>query len=110
MDLTNLWEETIKELEENGFSWSDVQKIGTKEGFIPKMYFQQFAKNYNYFSGYGVEYVPLDLVIEGTGFRMVRKEYDGSEWWHIILFESFINSNKVIKGKDLKKLFRDPTQ
>ncbi len=110
MGIVNLWEETIEVLKENGFKWENVYSIGTKEGFIPKEVFHQFAKKYNYDNGYGIEYVPLDLVIEGKGFRLVRKEYDGSEWWNIIKFENGINIYDRISNKDFKMMFRDTSK
>ena len=107
MSIVNLWEETIEVLKENGFKWKDVYSIGTKKGFIQKGVFYQFAKKYNYDNGYGIEYVPSDLVIEGEGFRLVRGEYDGSEWWDIIKFESGINIYDEINKEDLLKIFRN---
>ena len=101
MGIVNLWEETIEVLKENGFKWENVYSIGTKEGFIPKEVFHQFAKKYNYDNGYGIEYVPLDLIIEGKGFRLIRREYDGSEWWDYIPLENFIGNKKL---KNIKVL------
>lgn len=107
MSIINLWEETVEVLKENGLKWENVYSIGTKEGFIPKEVFHQFAKKYNYDNGYGYEYVPIDLVIEGEGFRLVREEYDGSEWWKVIKFTSDINIHNRISKKDMLKMFRD---
>ena len=110
MSSINLWEETIEVLKENDLEWEDVYSIGTKEGFTPKEVFRQFAKKYNYDNGYGIEYVPLGLVIEGKGFRMVREEYDGAEWWKVIKFESSINIYDRISNKDFKMMFRDTSK
>lgn len=110
MGIINLWEEIVEVLKENGFKWEDVYSIGTKEGFIPRGIFKMFAKKYNYDNGYGIEYVPTDLVIEGKGFRLVRKEYDGSEWWDVIRFESSINIHNRIDRKSITKIFRDTSK
>lgn len=34
-------------------------------------------------------------MIEGKGFRLVRGEYDGSEWWDYIPLENFIGNKKL---------------
>lgn len=107
MGIINLWEETVGVLEENGLKWENVYSIGTEDGFIPKEVFHQFAKKYNYDNGYGIEYVPVDLVIEGKGFRLIRQKYDGSEWWKVIKFTSNINIHDRISKKDMLKMFRD---
>ncbi len=101
MGIINLWEETVGVLEENGLKWENVYSIGTEDGFIPKEVFHQFAKKYNYDNGYGIEYVPVDLVIEGKGFRLIRQKYDGSEWWDYIPLENFIGNKKL---KNIKVL------
>ena len=107
MSIINLWEETIEFLEENNYTWEDVIRIGNNEGYINKSDFEKFAKNYNYDNGYGVEYIPLNLIIEGKGFRMFREEYDGSEWWRIMYMDSIINTTENIKFEDLKNVFRE---
>lgn len=104
MGIINLWEKTVGVFEENGLKWENVYSIGTEDGFIPKEVFHQFAKKYNYDNGYGIEYVPVDLIIEGKGFRMIRGEYDGSEWWKYIKLD-FIIGNKELK--DIKVLSID---
>lgn len=106
MSIINLWEETIEFLEENNYTWEDVIRIGNNEGYIKKSDFKKFAKNYNYDNGYGIEYVPLDLIIEGKGFKMFRGEYDGSEWWRI-MYTNSVNTTKNIKFEDLKTIFRE---
>lgn len=106
MSIINLWEETIEFLEENNYTWEDVIRISNNEGYIKKSDFKKFAENYNYDNGYGIEYVPLDLIIEGKGFKMFRGEYDGSEWWRI-MYTNSVNTTKNIKFEDLKTIFRE---
>lgn len=105
--IINLWTETIEFLEENNYTWEDVISIGSEEGYIKKSDFKKFAENYNYDNGYGVEYIPLNLIIEGRGFKMFRGEYDGSEWWRIMYTNSIIDTTKNIKFEDLKTIFRE---
>lgn len=93
----NLWTETIETLRINGEEWEDVIRIGTREGFIKKELFRELARDTNYDDGYGASKIAEDLIIEGKGFRMVRREYDGSEWWDYIPLENFIG-NEELKG------------
>ena len=111
MSLTNLWKETMEDLENNGLNWSNVIKIGIGDSFISKNDFQQFAKNYDYYNYYdsdNIDCVPLDLIIEGKDFKMIREKCDGYEGWKVIFFKSFIDDNEVIKFENLNKLFKDP--
>ena len=94
-DLRNLWEETIETLKENKKTWEDVLRIGTKNGYIKKELFKKLARETNYDNGYGASNVAEDLIIEGKGFRLVRGEYDGSEWWDYIPLENFIGNKKL---------------
>ena len=93
----NLWVETIETLRVNRKEWEDVLRIGTKEGYIEKELFRKLARDTDYDDGYGASKVAEDLIIEGKGFRMVRGEYDGSEWWNFIVLENFIG-NKELKN------------
>lgn len=93
----NLWTETIETLRVNRKEWEDVLRIGTKEGYIEKELFRKLARDTDYDDGYGASKVAEDLIIEGKGFRMVRGEYDGSEWWNFIVLENFIG-NKELKN------------
>ena len=100
-DLVNLWEETIEVLENEGNSWEDVIRVGTEDGYIDKDLFKKLAKETNYDNGYGAVEIAEDLIIEGKGFRMIRGEYDGSEWWDYILLENFIGNEEL---KDIRVL------
>lgn len=94
-DLRNFWEETIGVLEDEGKTWEDVIRVGIKKGYIEKELFKKLAKETNYDYGYGASKIAEDLIIEGKGFRLVRGEYDGSEWWDYIPLENFIGNKKL---------------
>lgn len=94
-DLQNLWKETLESLEVKGKTWGDVLRVGTEKGYIKKELFEKLAKETNYDNGYGASKIAEDLIIEGKKFRMVRKEYDGSEWWSYIPLESFIDNKEL---------------
>ena len=91
----NLWTETIKTLRTNGKEWEDVLRVGTKEGYISKELYKKLSRETDYDNGYGASKVAEDLMIEGKGFRLVRGEYDGSEWWDYIPLENFIGNKKL---------------
>lgn len=100
----NLWVETIETLRINGKEWKDVLKVGTKEGYISKELFEKLAKETDYYDGFGACEIAEDLIIEGKGFRMIRGEYDGSEWWKYIRLDFIIGNKKL---KDIKVLSID---
>lgn len=79
----NLWKETLEIIENNGRKFDDVTLIHGKEFAITKEQFLELA-NVDYDNGYGGVEVAEDLVIEGKDFYMLRKTYDGSEWWEFI--------------------------
>lgn len=101
MGIINLWEETIETLKINGKDWEDVLRVGTEEGYINKYLFRKLAKETDYDNGYGASKIAEDLIIEGKGFRLIRREYDGSEWWDYIPLENFIGNKKL---KNIKVL------
>jgi hypothetical protein len=78
--MKNLWEETIKELKDNGKNFDDVVAICGRKFQISK---EDFIRHSNtiYDSGYGASEVAEDLLIVGNDFWLERHEYDGSEWW-----------------------------
>lgn len=93
--IMNLWEETVETLKMNGKSWEDVLRIGTREGYISKELYKKLSKETDYDNGYGSSKIAEDLMIEGKGFRLVRGEYDGSEWWDYVTLENFIGNKKL---------------
>lgn len=79
--MTNLWEETLRELGTYGKTFKDVKYIQGSDFGITKENFEQVAKKSDYDSGFGCAEVAEDLVIVGDSWWLERHEYDGSEWW-----------------------------
>lgn len=79
--MTNLWEETLRELATYGKRFKDVKYIQGSDFGITKENFEQVAKKSDYYSGFGGAEVAEDLVIVGDSWWLERHEYDGSEWW-----------------------------
>lgn len=79
--MTNLWEETLRELATYGKTFKDVKYIQGSDFAITKENFEQVAKKSEYYSGFGTAKVAEDLVIVGDVWWLERHEYDGSEWW-----------------------------
>lgn len=79
--MSNLWEETIEFLKENGKTFEDVLFIQGEDFKVTKENFEIVAKKTNYDSGFGAQHVATDLVLVGDGWWIERAEYDGSEWW-----------------------------
>lgn len=80
--MTNLLEETIKCLEENGKRQEDVLWVGSRSyAFESWEDFAKIASKTDYSAGYGAEEIATDLVVVGFDFWLERHEYDGSEWW-----------------------------
>lgn len=91
-DMRSLYEETIRSLSMDGYSWEDVDWVGSREFEIPKEDFINLAKKTFYDSGFGWQQVAKDLVIvmkDSSWYS--RYEYDGSERW---------THNKVISKPD----------
>lgn len=76
----NLREETLNCLERHGKSSQDVVAVCGLEFSIPWDNFISLADT-DYDNGFGGEEVACDLKIIGKDFVMVRRGYDGSEWW-----------------------------
>ena len=79
--MTNLWEETLKILDENGKTFDDVLFIQGNDFQITKGNFEEVAKKSDYYSGYGAQHIAKDLVLVGEDWWIERNEYDGMEWW-----------------------------
>ena len=77
--MSNLLTETKQILEVNGKNIFDILWYGTEE-FVVSSDIQKLF-DFEYDDGYGIEEIPLDLVLVGEDFWMERHEYDGSEWW-----------------------------
>lgn len=79
--MDNLWNETIRVLNDNKLSWDDVLYVACSDFLITKENFEEIAKVTNYDDGFGGTDVAEDLVIIGDNWWLSREEYDGSEWW-----------------------------
>ena len=84
--MANLWKETIAVLEANGKNWNDVIQIGGKSFYISKDNYEEVALMTNYDNGYGAAEIARDLELVGSDFKLIRSEYDGSEWFDFISF------------------------
>lgn len=95
--MTNLWEETIKTLSENGKTFDDVLFIQGDDFGITKENFEEVAKKSDYYAGYGSAKVAGDLVLVGEGWWLERFEYDGAEGWSFKETPIRINETKEVK-------------
>lgn len=95
--MTNLWDETIQKLSDNGKVFEDVRYIQGTDFKITKENFEQVAKKTDYYAGYGSAKVAGDLVLVGDGWWLERHEYDGAENWRFKENPSEINETKEIK-------------
>lgn len=79
--MTNLLEETLKVLADNGKTPDDVEWVGSVSfGWFSWDDFAGLA-NKTYNSGFGGQEVASDLVVAGKNWWLERHDYDGSEWW-----------------------------
>lgn len=95
--MTNLWEETIKYLNENEKTFDDVLFIQGNDFGITKGNFEEIAKKSDYYAGYGSAKVAEDLVLVGKGWWLERFEYDGAECWHFKTNPEQINETKEVE-------------
>lgn len=94
--MTNLWEETLRELATYGKTFKDVKYIQGSDFAITKENFEQVAKKSEYYSGFGTAKVAEDLVIVGDVWWLERHEYDGSECWEYKETPKQINEVKEV--------------
>lgn len=79
--LRNFLEETIKCLQDNGKSPSEVLWVGDRLiGYFTWDDFKDVA-NIEYDPGFGSAEINDQIIIVGDNWWMERQEYDGSEWW-----------------------------
>lgn len=74
--------ETRDKLERYGYNVDDIAWCGSRDFEVPIAEFFEFADRITYNAGYGINFIPLDIIIvmkDGSWFE--RREYDGSEWW-----------------------------
>lgn len=79
----NLVKETIEDVKENGYSESDIEWVGSKDGKYGMSWdsFKKAFEKIEYDCGYGHQEVARDLVVVGNGWWLERSEYDGAEGW-----------------------------
>jgi hypothetical protein len=82
LDVTNLLDETLHTLQKNGKAPEDVLWVGSADGEF-SLPWDDFARiaDVEYYSGFGANEVPTDLVVVGATWWLSRWEYDGSEGW-----------------------------
>lgn len=80
--MTNLLEETLNVLAQNGKTKDDVRWVGSADGSyaIPWAEFERIA-NVEHADGFGWAEVNEALVVVGDDWHLQRREYDGREWW-----------------------------
>ena len=80
--MSNLLQETLECLQENGKSPKDVLWVGSSNGEYA-ISWGNFSKiaDFEYDDGYGGQEIVSDLVIVGDTWWLERGEYDGAEWW-----------------------------
>jgi hypothetical protein len=79
----NFLTETRQCLESQGLNESDIVFIGTNDS-ESSCTWEEFCvmADYEYDNGFGAQVICDDLtMLFRDGTRMVRLEYDGSEWW-----------------------------
>jgi len=79
--MTNLLQETVAALHENGKTTQNVLQVQLRDKACSWNSFAEMASVFNYNASYGIAYVNLDLIVIGKGWWLERGEYDGSEWW-----------------------------
>ena len=103
-ELVNLFAELELVLAQNGKIWSDVRAVGSADGFIDLVRFKQLAEATDYDNDWGLYEVPLDLRVELDDMVLVRREYDGKEWWEAVKFR-LVNLNRELDVKRLKDAY-----
>lgn len=78
--MKNLLEETLECVRSSGHSTDDIDWIGTFEYTV-----DLDALDVEYDDDFGCVEIAEDLcVFFDDGSRLVRREYDGSEWWEFV--------------------------
>ena len=103
-ELVNLFAELELILAQNGKIWSDVRAVGSSDGFIDLAKFKHLAEAIDYDNDWGLYEVPLDLRVELDDMVLVRREYDGKEWWEAVKFR-LVNLNYELDVKRLKDAY-----
>lgn len=78
-----LVKETIGIIKEEGYSESDIEWVGSKDGEFGMSWdsFKETFEKIEYDCGYGSQEIAKDLVVVGNDWWLERQEYDGAEGW-----------------------------
>lgn len=111
--MSNLLEETIEILGENGKNEKDVRWVSVcsgdqygfeNDGMIVALSWESFKSKANreYDDGFGRSEVKSSLQVVGSDFWLERHEYDGSEWWEFKempkMPTDFLETVKIFEG------------
>jgi len=77
----NLLNETMNDLDVHGKFAHDVCFVMCDDIFMSFEDFKEWAKDIEYYDGYGECQISLKLKIVGLDWWLERTEYNGSEWW-----------------------------
>lgn len=109
--MSNLLEETLGELNNNGKSPSDVLWVGSKgeprHGKFCGTWieFAALADHFDYDDGYGGANINTELVVVGPDWWLERGEYDGSEWWEFKTLPAKQENMTPIRRADLDEVW-----
>lgn len=97
-DMQNFKDEILEKLHHHGKTKDDVLFITDDKVYCRFDDFLNLIKDYEYDSGYGMQYIYHHLKIVGKDWWMERHEYDGGECWHFKTIPSkpHIESNNII--------------
>ena len=79
----NLYEETRKDLELHGYSFTDIRRIECGGKDIKMEEFTSVSKKLNYEPSDGMQTVDPTLKICGDDWELVRCFTEGTEYWDI---------------------------
>lgn len=98
--MAKIVKETIEDLEDLGYSESDVLWVGSRDGEFAMSWadFKNKFKNLEYSAGYGAQEIAADLVVVGDNWWLEREEYDGSECW------AYKKYPKITSGKSFDEI------
>ena len=99
--MLNLLNETLDVLAKNGKALKDVELlIDTSQKIAAVVTEAELMKalNVNYDNGWGCEEINTNLRLEGKGFWLERRCYDGAEWWE---FKEHVLQCKTVHVEDI---------
>lgn len=84
-DIKSFFRETITEIVATGHFLKDVLYVTDGENYTTIETFLKEIEGYKYDSGYGSEYINLDLkIVFSNGDFLERDSYDGAEYWSFV--------------------------